>query len=47
MIAAGLQVGPSDDAEEKKKKADARKRGKKTDQKVTFHSYDLLAFSHC
>ncbi|KAI1201400.1 hypothetical protein F5X97DRAFT_290419 [Nemania serpens] len=36
MIAAGLQVGPSEDGEEKKKKAtyDTRKRGKKNDQKV-------------
>ncbi|KAI0549713.1 hypothetical protein F4679DRAFT_248073 [Xylaria curta] len=36
MIAAGLQVGPSEDGEEKKKKVtyDNKKRGKKTDQKV-------------
>ncbi|KAI1192223.1 hypothetical protein F5B17DRAFT_379885 [Nemania serpens] len=36
MIAAGLQVGPSEDGEEKKKKSthDSRKRGKKNDQKV-------------
>ncbi|KAI1748197.1 hypothetical protein F4782DRAFT_518033 [Xylaria castorea] len=36
MIAAGLQVGPSEDGEEKKKKVtyDSRKRGKKIDQKV-------------
>ncbi|KAI0859769.1 hypothetical protein F4860DRAFT_481471 [Xylaria cubensis] len=36
MIAAGLQVGPSEDGEEKKKKVtyDSKKRGKKTDQKV-------------
>ncbi|KAI0469427.1 hypothetical protein F4859DRAFT_515922 [Xylaria cf. heliscus] len=36
MIAAGLQVGPSEDGEEKKKKVtyDNKKRGKKNDQKV-------------
>ncbi|KAI0404582.1 hypothetical protein F4802DRAFT_223174 [Xylaria palmicola] len=36
MIAAGLQVGPAEDGEEKKKKPsyDNRKRGKKNDQKV-------------
>lgn len=36
MIAAGLQVGPSEDGEDKKKKVtyDNRKRGKKNDQKV-------------
>ncbi|RWA04603.1 hypothetical protein EKO27_g10508 [Xylaria grammica] len=36
MIAAGLQVGPSEDGEDKKKKVtyDSRKRGKKNDQKV-------------
>ncbi|KAJ2978732.1 hypothetical protein NUW58_g7401 [Xylaria curta] len=36
MIAAGLQVGPAEEAEDKKKKVtyDNKKRGKKTDQKV-------------
>ncbi|KAI0520807.1 hypothetical protein F5B22DRAFT_598476 [Xylaria bambusicola] len=36
MIQAGLQVGPSDDGEEKKKKVtyDSKKRGKKNEQKV-------------
>ncbi|KAI1127180.1 hypothetical protein F5Y10DRAFT_199502 [Nemania abortiva] len=36
MIAAGLQVGPSEDGEDKKKKVtyDSKKRGKKNDQKV-------------
>ncbi|KAF2967312.1 hypothetical protein GQX73_g6282 [Xylaria multiplex] len=36
MIAAGLQVGPAEEGEEKKKKVtyDTRKRGKKNDQKV-------------
>ncbi|KAI0165681.1 hypothetical protein GGR57DRAFT_131769 [Xylariaceae sp. FL1272] len=34
MIAAGLQVGPSEDGEEKKKKADTQKRNKKASQKV-------------
>ncbi|GAP82944.2 putative eukaryotic translation initiation factor 5B [Rosellinia necatrix] len=36
MIDAGLQVGPSEDGEDKKKKAtyDNKKRGKKNDQKV-------------
>lgn len=34
MIAAGLQVGPSEDAEDKKKKTDSKKRGKKSEQKV-------------
>lgn len=47
MIAAGLQVGPSEDGEEKKKKAtyDTRKRGKKNDQKVVslpLHSLNLV-----
>lgn len=34
MIAAGLQVGPSEDVEDKKKKPDNKKRGKKSEQKV-------------
>ncbi|KAI1330851.1 hypothetical protein F5Y16DRAFT_318147 [Xylariaceae sp. FL0255] len=36
MIAAGLQVGPSEDSEDKKKKVvyDSKKRGKRNDQKV-------------
>jgi hypothetical protein len=40
MIAAGLQVGPSEGAEEKKekKKVDTKKRGKKNDQKVITQS---------
>lgn len=46
MIAAGLQVGPSEDGEEKKKKSthDSRKRGKKNDQKVGFNSRSPLHF---
>ncbi|KAI1265783.1 hypothetical protein F5Y18DRAFT_385868 [Xylariaceae sp. FL1019] len=34
MIAAGLQVGPSEDGDDKKKKADTQKRTKKVNQKV-------------
>ena len=49
MIAAGIKVGPSDEAgEEKKKKVvyDSKKRGKKTDQKVCT-STTLLSLYFC